>query len=209
VAGKGAGPETAPTPKAAAEASGRRRSPRIESVKRLRREAGRRPALESAQARSERTGGRFRTAEPESLLDGEAGPAEGRGNRPPAGRRPGPRPGLRIRPGTRASTADGRACSSRGSRGGGEEPGSPGASKPGEGEAGLPDSSSRRRRGRGSLRSRSREVGGGGFGPIRLPKGSAGAFALRARPAGAERGLPSFRNPPTRRVIARPRRRDR
>ncbi|MEA3037745.1 MAG: hypothetical protein QOE79_258 [Sphingomonadales bacterium] len=50
---------------------------------------------------------------------------------------------------------------------------------------------------------------GGGSRPKSLPTGSAGAFALRARPTGAERGFASLRNPPTQRVIARPRRRDR
>jgi hypothetical protein len=74
-------------------------------------------------------------------------------------------------------------------------------------EGGSPSSQARRN---GRVRPPVEPPGGAqGSRPKSLPTGSAGAFALRARPTGAERGFASLRNPPTQRVIARPRRRDR
>ncbi|MEA3062242.1 MAG: hypothetical protein QOJ94_2023 [Sphingomonadales bacterium] len=143
----------------------------------------------------------------------------GRGKRresPRSGYRSGPRPDLRIRPGTRPSKVAGGLARSRleeGRKAGacfGLEPGErirfALLSNRGEEEGFALFPSQAKREGSPSRGAARR---GGGFRPNSPPTGSAGAFALRARPTGAERGFASLRTPPTQRVIARPRRRDR
>src|SRR3954447_16133903 len=76
-AGNGSNPQRPPP-----QASGRRRSPRIESVSKRKGERPKKVRLEGARAPAETSRPRLRTAEPESLLEGDAGPAKAGGIAP-------------------------------------------------------------------------------------------------------------------------------